>query len=108
MRHEMGPEGAFSGIDDSLARARTLHLAEGILIGLRGCTPEQAITELVSVGRDAGLSTYAVARGLVAAAGKGDITDPAARVARRRWGALLAMGAHTPHERTETAMTSTA
>lgn len=91
MRYELGPESAYSGVDDSMARARTLHLAEGILIGLRRCTPEQAIAELVSAGRDAGLSTYALARGLVAAAGGLDPmgSDPAARVAEHRWGTLL-------------------
>lgn len=91
MRYELGPEAAFPGVDDSVARARTLHLAEGILIGLRRCSPEQAIAELVSVGRDAGLSTYALARGLVIAAGgcDGVISDPAARVAEHRWGTLL-------------------
>lgn len=102
MRYELGPESAFSGVDDSMARARTLHLAEGILIGLRRCSPEQAIAELVSAGRDAGLSTYALARGLVAAAGGRDgmVSDPAARVAEHRWGTLLpAMRRHTTEPR---------
>lgn len=105
MRHEWGPEGAFSGVDDSMARARTLHLAEGILIGLRGCSPEQAIAELVRAGRDAGLSTYALARGLVAAASGGcdaTVADPAAHVAQQHWGALFASASHTSAQRTET------
>jgi len=91
MRYELGPEAALSGFDDSIARARTLHLAEGVLVGLRRCSPEQAIAELVSAGRDAGLSTYALARGLVAAASgdDGTVSDPAARVAEHRWGTLL-------------------
>lgn len=91
MRYELGPESAFSGVDDSLARARTLHLAEGILIGLRRCSPEQAIAELVAAGRDAGLSTFALARGLVTAAGGPDgiDADPASRVAEQRWGTLF-------------------
>ncbi|MDZ7887009.1 MAG: antitermination regulator [Mycobacterium sp.] len=73
------------------ARARTLHLAEGILIGLRRCRAEHAIAELVSAGREAGLSTYALARGLVLATGgyRDTTVDPAARVAEHRWGALL-------------------
>jgi hypothetical protein len=107
MRYELGPESAFSGVDDSLARARTLHLAEGILIGLRRCTPEQAISELVSAGRDAGLSTYALARGLVAAAGGcGGPADPAARVAEHRWGTLFP--SPPSHRSVRTAETSTA
>lgn len=91
MLHELGPEGAFPRNDDSVTRARTLHLAEGVLIGLRRCSPEQAIAELVAAGREAGLSTYALARGLVAAAGgyQGATADPAARVAEHRWSALL-------------------
>lgn len=91
MRYELGPESAFSGVDDSLTRARTLHLAEGILIGLRRCSPEQAIAELVAAGRAAGLSTFALARGLVVAAGGHDSTDPdpASRVAEQKWGTLF-------------------
>lgn len=101
MRYELGPESTFAGVDDSVARARTLHLAEGILIGLRRCSPEQAIAELVSAGRDAGLSTYALARGLVVAAGGHDglAPDPACRVAEHRWGMLLPpRGRHVPTE----------
>jgi hypothetical protein len=96
LRYELGPERAFSGVDDSVGRARMLHLAEGILIAVRRCSPEQAIVELVSAGRDAGLSTYAVARGLVAVAGGHDgmEADPACRVAEHRWGTLL-----PPHSR---------
>ena len=105
MRHELGPESAFSGVDDSMARARTLHIAEGILIGLRGCSPEQAIAELVSAGRDTGFSTYTLARGLVSAAaggyGGGAAADPAARVAEHRWGALFASTPHTPTRSTQ-------
>jgi hypothetical protein len=110
MRHELGPESAFSGVDDSMARARTLHLAEGILIGLRRCSPEQAITELVSAGRDAGLSTYALARGLVAAAGGRDgiASDPAARVAEHRWGALFpSPPRHLTNEKPSSSSTTT-
>ncbi|MDZ7883621.1 MAG: ANTAR domain-containing protein [Mycobacterium sp.] len=74
-----------------MTRARTLHLAEGILIGLRRCSPEQAIAELVAAGRAAGLSTFALARGLVIAAGGHDSTDPdpASQVAEQRWGTLF-------------------
>jgi hypothetical protein len=99
MRHDFEPEHAYAG-SDSMARARTLHLAEGILVGLRRCSPEQAINELVATGRDAGLSTYALARGLVAAAGShdGTVTDPAARVAEHRWGSLLSPQSH-PQDR---------
>jgi hypothetical protein len=96
MPYEPGPESA-RGVDDSVVRARTLHLAEGILIGLRRCSAEQAIAELVSAGRDAGLSTYALARGLVVAAGRdGMAVDPASRAAEHRWGTLLPPAAAEP------------
>lgn len=105
MRHDFEPEHAYSG-SDSMARARTLHLAEGILVGLRRCSPEQAIDELVATGRDAGLSTYALARGLVAAAGGGDGTDPAARVAEHRWATLLPTQSHPRHRTGEQSLST--
>jgi AmiR/NasT family two-component response regulator len=51
--------------DDALARSRVLHVAEGILVCLQGCTPEEAFTEMVCVARTAGQSTFTVARELM-------------------------------------------
>ncbi|MCF6388980.1 hypothetical protein L2K20_18545 [Mycobacterium sp. MBM] len=106
MYHELGPDSAVGADRESQARVRTLHLAEGILIGVRRCSAEQAITELVAAGQEAGLSTYALARGLVAAAAAdGPVADPAARVAQHRWGDLLPAGTERfsgPHVPTPT------
>ncbi len=54
--------------DGDLARARMLHLAEGILVGLTGCTPEQALAEMVAVARGTSQSTFDVAQELVGVA----------------------------------------
>lgn len=51
--------------DGALARARVLHVAEGILVCLKGSTPEEALAEMVSVACRAGQSTFAVAEDLM-------------------------------------------
>lgn len=51
--------------DGDLARARVLHVAEGILVCLKGFTPEEALAEMVSVACGAGQSTFAVAEELM-------------------------------------------
>lgn len=68
-----------------LARARVLHLAEGILMCLRGCTPEAALTEMVSVARAGCQSTFFVAAELL------DVTTGAANtsVVEQYWNARL-------------------
>lgn len=54
--------------DGDVARARVLHVAEGILVCFRGCTPEEALAEMVSVARVAGQSTFAVAEEIMGVA----------------------------------------
>lgn len=51
--------------DDALARSRVLHVAEGILVCLQACTPEEAFTQMVCVARTGGQSTFSVARELM-------------------------------------------
>jgi ANTAR domain len=51
--------------DADLARARVLHVAEGILVCLNGCTPEEALAAMVAVARRAGQSTFTVAEELM-------------------------------------------
>ena len=83
--------------NDGAARARVLHLAEGVLVGLRSCAPEEALRELVSAARSAGLSPFVVANELVAAASgfSGARRDrPAGSVVTQRWGSLLNRKAH--------------
>lgn len=70
--------------DSDLARARMLHLAEGVLVCLRGCTPEEALVDMVSVSRAAGLSTFTVARELLDAA----IGAPNSAVVQQHWDQL--------------------
>lgn len=75
--------------DPGIGRARMLHLAEGVLVALRRCSPEAALTELVDAARVSHLSPYAVACGLVSFAA-GDISgDDVPEVVTQRWSALL-------------------
>lgn len=75
-----------------ILRARTLHLAEGVLIALRKCRAEAALAELMEVARGAALSPYAVAAALVSVAA-GDVAadpgDPAVIAVHERWSADL-------------------
>ena len=86
-----GWAGAVASGDDA-AKARTLHLAEGVLVVLRRATPEAVIGELVDAARQAGLSPYVLAAALVAVA-SGDtapgVSLDAIATARRLWGAEL-------------------
>jgi|EndMetStandDraft_6_1072998.scaffolds.fasta_scaffold10194_1 hypothetical protein len=80
--------------NDDLVRTRYLHLAEGVLVGLRRRPPEDTLRELVDAARGSGVSPYAVAQALVdLAAGRRSLTaddaPPAVAVVRRCWGDLL-------------------
>lgn len=62
--------------------------AVGILVALRGCTPEDAFGELVDVVRQTGVGIGVLAAGLVAlATGRSTAQDAEAFNA---WGALIA------------------
>ncbi|PRC45894.1 hypothetical protein C6A85_92860, partial [Mycobacterium sp. ITM-2017-0098] len=52
-------------VDDDVSKARMFHLAQGILVGLRRCTPEEVIGELIETAQRFGLSPFALARALV-------------------------------------------
>jgi hypothetical protein len=52
-------------VDDDVTKARTFHLAQGILIGLRRRPPEEVLTEF-DAAQDFGLSPFALARALMA------------------------------------------
>lgn len=47
---------------------KTIDTAIGVLVGLRGCTPEQAFTELVRVVHQTGIGIGSISSGLVAMA----------------------------------------
>jgi hypothetical protein len=69
------------------ASRRTVDVAVGILIGLRGCTDREAFDELVGVVNRTGLGIFSVAASLVAiAAGSSSADDSEAFNA---WGELI-------------------
>jgi ANTAR domain len=71
---------------------RVLDLAEGILIGLRRFTAEEAFDELVAVAQHHDMSMSAVASALVDLATGTDAPDARGEervIAEREWGALL-------------------
>jgi hypothetical protein len=83
---------AVEGRGCSTAKTRILHLAEGVLIGLLGSTPENSWDELRFAARESGLSPYAIAFALVAvSSGQREVTadDPATSAVRRCWGDQL-------------------
>ena len=47
---------------------KVIDTAIGVLVGLRGCSPAEAFTELVQVTRQTGLGIGSIASGLVAVA----------------------------------------
>ena len=69
-------------VDDNVAKERMFHLAQGVLVGLRRRPPEEVLSELIDVAQRLGLSPFALARALVAAA-------EAAATVRQCWGDLL-------------------
>lgn len=92
MINDWSPAWSDPVFEDAVARARNLHMAEGVLVGLRRCAPESAIAELVSVARAAGLSTSTVARelvSLVSGATNQGVESVARTVAYQHWGGLL-------------------
>ena len=78
--------------DPGISRARMLHLAEGVLVALRRCTPEAALTELVDAARESHLSPYAVAAGLVSFAAGSISDDDVPEVVKLHWSGLLTSG----------------
>ena len=61
---------------DSSSR-RVIDLAVGVLVGLRGCSPEEAFAELVEVVRETGVGIGTIATELVALAGGATSTNHA-------------------------------
>lgn len=81
--------------DEAIARARTLRLAEGILMGLRRIAAEDALAELVDVAHAAQLSPFTVADALVTLVGSAGSppASPVVALVAQHWGDLLP----TPH-----------
>ena len=71
---------------DSTSR-RVIDLAVGVLVGLRGCSPEEAFVELVEVVRQTGVGIGTIATELVALASGATSTNPAQNL--RAWTDLI-------------------
>lgn len=69
------------------ASRRTLDVAVGILIGLRGYTDDEAFEELLGVVNRTGLGIFRVAAGLVALAAGSSTADDSE--AFNAWGELI-------------------
>ena len=64
-----------------------IDVATGILVGLRGCSPQEAFNELVRVVNETGMGIGSVARGLVALAE--GASSPQQAEAFLAWGELI-------------------
>ena len=80
------------GVTD-LGGRRMLDTAEGVLIGLRRCTPDTAFREVINAARKHGVPVFSIAGALVelASCDQGTPTSlgPARVAAQREWGHLL-------------------
>jgi hypothetical protein len=65
-----------------------IDVANGILVGLRGCSPQEAFNELVRVVNETGMGIGSVARGLVGLA-EGAPSPQHAEAAFNAWGELI-------------------
>jgi hypothetical protein len=75
--------------DDDTSRTK-IDVAVGILVGLRGCAPDEAFAELVKVVQHAGIGIGSMARALVDLAGGRSGTSANYAEAFNAWGELLA------------------
>lgn len=71
--------------------SRSLDVAKGILVALRGCSPDEAFAEIAGTSKNYGLGTLTLARALVQLA-EGSValvTGPATEAATQTWGHLV-------------------
>ena len=59
---------SYNGFRDNDTSRKVIDTAIGVLVGLRGCSPAEAFTELVQVTRRTGIGIGTIASGLVAIA----------------------------------------
>lgn len=70
---------------------RLLDVAKGVLVAVRGCSPDEAFTELAGISQRYRLGTLALARALVQLAeGSAVTTGPTTDAAAQTWGHLFA------------------
>ena len=72
------------------ASRRGIDVAIGILMGLRGCSEQQAFDDLVEAVHDTGVGPGALARALASVVGGSDGPFPHRCEVMQRWGHLLA------------------
>lgn len=72
--------------------SRSLDIAKGVLVALRGCSPDDAFTELAAISKQYRLGTLTLAGALVqlAEGSMGLLAGPAADAAAQTWGHLVA------------------
>lgn len=92
MSHSTAHQRSFREPVEAVQGVRSLDRAEGILVGLRGCTPIAAFGELVDAARQHAVPVFTLASALVAMAC--DQSTPsshgtAASAARAEWGDLI-------------------
>ena len=59
---------SYNGLRTNDTSRKVIDTAIGVLVGLRGCSPAEAFTELVQVTRQTGIGIGSIASGLVAIA----------------------------------------
>jgi hypothetical protein len=59
---------SYGGLRANDTSRKVIDTAIGVLVGLRGCSPAEAFTELVEVTRQTGIGIGSIASGLVAVA----------------------------------------
>lgn len=74
----------------------TIDVAIGVLVGLRGCAPDQAFAELVRVVQRTGIGIGSIARALVDLAGGRSGSSAEYAEAFNAWGELLAHTRRAP------------
>lgn len=68
---------------------RVIDVAIGILMGLRGCSEQQAFDDLVGAVHDTGLGLGALARALMDLVDDSEVPFPHRSEAMQRWGYLM-------------------
>lgn len=68
---------------------RVIDVAIGILMGLRGCSEQQAFDDLVGAVHDTGLGLGALARALMDLVDDSEVPFPHRSEAKQRWGYLM-------------------
>jgi hypothetical protein len=81
---------SYRSVRDDDSSRRKIDVAVGILVGLRGCAPEEAFAELVKVVQHTGIGIGSLARALVDLAGGRSGTSANYAEAFNAWGELLA------------------